>query len=286
MSPQQCSENYQNVRHGPNYCTAKVPVQSGLNVKAWRKYEKLISEIDETLVDHIEYGFTMGIDHQANIDIPVTNHPSARENYSVIDQFIIKHHSDKSILGPYKVNPFPVPVHPSPMQVVTSASGKQRAVLDMSYPQQSSVNKSIPATWTDIHGYQGDFKLPTHDNICKAVLQTPDPVMFICDLRGYYMQIPSDWRDTPFMVITWRKAIWLHRRLPFGCRSSCLHAQRVTDAVVLIFTRTTSTHISGYVDDFASIVAKIRSALAYAAFHALLDELGLLRSVEKDQEPF
>ena len=263
-----------------------MPVESKLNVKAWRKYENLISEIDQTLVDQIEFGFTMGIDHDANIDIPVTNHPSARENYKVIDEFIIKHHSSNAILGPYHVNPLSVHVHPSPMQVVTSASGKQRAVLDMSYPQNTSVNKAIPKQWTDIHGYQGDFKLPTHDSICKAALQTQDPVMFICDLRGYYMQIPSDFRDAPFMFLTWRQALWFHRRLPFGCRSSCLHAQRVTDAVVLIFTRTTKTHIDGYVDDFASIVAKIRSALAYAAFQALLDELGLDRSVEKDQSPF
>ena len=171
------------------------------------------------------------------------------------------------------------------MQVVTNASGKQRAVLDMSYPANTSVNHAIPKTWTEIHGYEGQFKLPTHDNICKAALETENPVMFITDLRGYYMQIPSDWRDTPFMVIAWRGALWLHRRLPFGCRTSCLHAQRVTDAVVKIHVRLTRTHIDGYVDDFASIVALLRSASAYAAFHALLHELGLDRSEEKDQHP-
>ena len=121
---------------------AKIQVQSDLNVNAWRKYEKLISEIDETLVDQIQYGFTMGIDHQAHIDIPVTNHPSAREHYKIIDDFLIKHHQSNAILGPYHVNPFSVPVHPSPMQVVTSASGKQRAVLDMSYPQNVSINSN------------------------------------------------------------------------------------------------------------------------------------------------
>ena len=285
MDPAICRDIHDAVKSEPNYCSKKIPVQSALNISAWRKYEPIIVEKDETLVDQLECGFTMGIDRNVHIDVPVTNHPSAREHYKVIDDFLIKHHENNSILGPYRTNPFNVHVHPSPMQVVTNASGNQRAVLDMSYPASSSVNHAIPKTWTDIHGYDGEFKLPTHDNICTAALQVNDPVMFICDLRGYYMQIPSDWRDTPFMVISWRGALWLHRRLPFGCRSSCLHAQRVTDAVVLIFVRITSTHIDGYVDDFASIVARLRSAAAFAAFHALLDELGLLRSVEKDQHP-
>ena len=262
-----------------------MPVQSDLNISAWRKYEPIIAQKDKTLVDQLQCGFTMGIDRSVHVDVPVTNHPSAREHYKVIDEFLIKHHASGAILGPYKSNPFSVHVHPSPLQVVTNASGKHRAVLDMSYPASSSVNHAIPKTWTQIHGYDGEFRLPNHDNICKAALQTQDPVMFICDLRGYYMQIPSDWRDTPYMVLTWRGSIWLHRRLPFGCRSSCLHAQRVTDAVVLIFVKITSTHIDGYVDDFASIVARLRSASAYAAFHALLDELGLFRSIEKDQCP-
>ena len=53
----------------------------------------------------------------------------------------------------------------------------------------------------------------------------------------------------------------------------------------LIFTRTQRTHIDGYVDDYVSVVTIIRSASAYAAFHALLHELGVERSEEKDQMP-
>ena len=237
-------------------------------------------------MDQLDFGFHMGIDHKFDFNIPVTNHLSARENYSAIDDFIIKHYQDGSLLGPFERNPFTVRAYPSPMQVVFSSSGKVRPVLDMSYPQKTSINDSIPRTWTDIQGFDGDFKLPTHEDVCRAVLQTPDPVMFITDLKSFYMQIPSDWLDTPYMCLTWRNALWLHRRLPFGCRSSCLHAQRVTDAVVLIFTReNNNVHISGYVDDFASVLRRLRSALAYAAFHKLLDRLGLLKTLEKCQSP-
>ena len=287
VSPEAVRQCYNQVMtgNGPNYCNAKVTCESNLNIQAWRKYEHIIREKDSTLVDQLAYGFTMGIDHNADINIPLTNHLSARNEPQVIDEFLTKHYKQKSMLGPYSTNPLPVPVYPSPLQVATSASGKKRAVIDMSYPANKSVNSAIPRVWTEIQGFDGVFKLPTHDRICQAIVSTPDPVMFITDCRGYYMQIPSDWRDTPYMVITWRKAIWLHRRLPFGCRSSCLHAQRVTDAVCLIFTRIHAAHLDGYVDDYVSVVTIVRSASAYAAFHGLLHELGVERSEEKDQTP-
>ena len=285
ISADSVHDNYVKVAHAPNYCNAKVPVDTQLHVNNWKLYSSILNELDETLIPQIEYGFHMGIDHSFGFSIPVTNHPSAREQYQVIDDFIIKHYESGALLGPYSQNPFPVWAFPSPMQVVTSASGKTRPVIDMSYPKKASINDAIPKKWSDIQGFHGEFRLPTHEDICKAILQTDDPVMFITDLKSFYMQISSDWRDAPLMCITWRDALWVHRRLPFGCRSSCLHAQRITNAVVAIFTRTNNVHISGYVDDFASILRRLRSAIAYAAFHKLLDELGLLKTLEKCQFP-
>ena len=285
LSPDQVLNAYNQACPGPNYCNNRTPVTSNLKLEGWKKYEAIIAEQDVTLIPQLECGFTMGINPDCDIQIPVNNHASAYKEYQVIDKFVVKHYNDGSILGPYKVNPLPVDIKPSPLQVAESSSGKKRPVLDMSYPKGKSVNNAIPEKWNEISGFEGEFKLPTHDNICKAILSTKDPLMFITDLQAYYMQLPSDWNDTPLMAFIWRDAIFLHRRLPFGCRSSCLHAQRVTDAVCRVYCRLTGQHIDGYVDDFASIVARLISAHAYAFFHALLDELGLLRSIEKCQSP-
>ena len=276
---------YSRLSDKPNYCDTKIHVDSHLNLDTWRHYEPIIARKDRTLVDQLDFGFHMGIDYSYPFAIPVTNHLSARQNYETIDQFIIKHYEDGALIGPYRTNPFPVYARPSPMQVVTSASGKVRPVLDMSYPRSASINDSIPRTWTDIQGFEGEFKLPTHEDVCREILRTENPVMFITDLKSFYMQIPSDWKDTPFMCLTWRGAIFFHRRLPFGCRSSCLQAQRVTDAVVLIFTTEHNVHLAGYVDDFTSILRKLRSASLYAIFHKLLDDLGLWKTLEKCQSP-
>ena len=281
VSPSQINNIYQSIVPGPNYCGSKVPVQSDLNIEHWKEFAPIVDKIDQTLIAQLECGFTMGIDYHADIEIPVTNHLSARQDYQVIDEFVMKHYQTGAILGPYERNPFPVAVKPSPMQVATSSAGKKRPVLDMSYPRGKSINDAIPSEWNEIHGFDGSFKLPTHDNVCHAIVTTPDPVIFISDFKSYYMQIPSDWADTPLMCFTWRSAIWLHRRLPFGCRSSCLHAQRVTDAVVAIFRARTGRHLDGYVDDMISVLTKIVSAHCYAYFHWLCEYLGLGIAIEK-----
>ena len=121
----------------------------------------------------------MGIDQTCEINIPVTNHLSARKEFTVIDEFVTRHYQSGAILGPYHHNPFPVMAKPSPMQVAMSALGKKRPVLDMSYPTGKSINNAIPQNWNDIHGFEGIFKLPTHDKIYTAILSTPEPRMFI-----------------------------------------------------------------------------------------------------------
>ena len=270
---------------GPNYIVKALPADNNLNVENWESYRHIVDQFDPHLIDCVKYGFPMGIDRKFDINVPVTNHKSAREHYRVIDEFIVKHHKTRAILGPYQTNPFPVEAHPSPMQVVFSSSGKACPVVDMSYPRGHSVNDSIPREWTEIPGFQGTFHLPTHDKICAEILKVKDPLMFVTDLSSYFMQISSDICDAPYLCVTWRGALWFIRRLPFGARSACLHAQRVTEAVVSIFRNTTSYHVDGYIDDFCSIVRRVMALVACRKFGDLLETLGLDKTVEKCKLP-
>ena len=112
-------DNFISVDSPPNYIGAMHPVQSNLNIDAWKKYAPIIDPVDPTLIPQLEFGFSMAIDFSHDIQVPVTNHPSAREEFAVIDDFIIKHCQSGALLGPFQKNPFSVPVYPSPMQVVT-----------------------------------------------------------------------------------------------------------------------------------------------------------------------
>ena len=227
----------------------------------------------------------MGIDRDKTVSIPYTNHKSAVANPEVIDSFIIKHYQSGAIVGPYMVNPLPVSVHPSPLQVAVSSSGKKRPVIDMSYPKGSSVNDAIAEDWAKMPGFTGTFRFPTHELLCAKILSMQDPLMFITDLSAYYMQLGSDVNDLPYMCFAWRGALFLHRRLPFGCRASCLHAQRVTDAVTHIYTVESRNFIVGYVDDYASLVEALIAAAAEKALYVLFEKLGLGTTPEKSMSP-
>ena len=269
----------------PNFIAKTLPVDTHLNVSAWQSFREVIDPLDETLVDQIVYGFTMGINREHHISIPFTNHRSARVNYSDVDSFVMKHCATGAILGPYDCNPLSVPIHPSPLQVAVSNSGKHRCVIDMSYPPQTSINSAIPTEWTQVPGFKGEFKLPTHDRICTHVLSTPEPHMFVADLAGYYMQIASDLSDAPYMCFCWRDKVFIHRRLPFGCRTACLQAQRVSNAVAAVHKSRSPGELEPYVDDFDAVCTASLSAKTYIEFHDLLRILGLLATPEKDIPP-
>ena len=169
---------------GPNFITQKHIVDSDLNLHNWEKYRDIVDPLDSSLIDSLKFGFCMGIDRDSVISIPYTNHKTAIQEFSVIDDFIIKHHANGAISGPYATNPLPVKVHPSPLQVATSASGKKRAVIDMSYPHGSSVNDAIPKDWNLIPGFTGEFKMPTHEDLCREIVSLKDPVMFVADMAA------------------------------------------------------------------------------------------------------
>ena len=259
----------------------KVIVNSELNLHVWEKHRPIIESVDNTLVDNLKHGFCMGIDRSKTISVPYTNHKSAIEHYEIIDEFIIKHYNSKAIAGPYKVNPLPVMVHPSPLQVATSSSGKRRAVIDMSYPSGTSVNDAIPDQWSLILGFTGEFRLPTHEQIGERILDLEDPLMGLTDLKAYYMQLPSDPCDYPYMAFSWRRALWVYLRLPFGCRSACLHAQRVTVAVCHVYKKLSTNHVAGYVDDYCDVNERVVALPAHNTLHCLLDDFGLGRTAEK-----
>ena len=61
----------------PNFLHCCIPVQSGLNIKAWRHY--LSNYWDQQLCDLLEFGFTLDFDRSCQLDSTKENHASANE---------------------------------------------------------------------------------------------------------------------------------------------------------------------------------------------------------------
>ena len=69
----------------PSYLHCRIPVQSGLNIRAWRHY--LSNYWDQQLCDLLEFGFPLDFDRSCRLHSIEENHTSANEN---MDQNISK----------------------------------------------------------------------------------------------------------------------------------------------------------------------------------------------------
>ena len=70
----------------PNYMKCCIPVQSGLNIKAWRAH--LSNYLDQQLCDLLELGFSIDFNRNCILNSTEVNHTSAIQNSQHISQFI------------------------------------------------------------------------------------------------------------------------------------------------------------------------------------------------------
>ena len=88
-----------------NFCGARIPVKSGLNIRFLR--EKLKDFHNYEIVDYCEFGWPVG-----NVGVPralgrmVENHKSAVEFPEEMNQYIKKERERGTLIGPFKKNPF------------------------------------------------------------------------------------------------------------------------------------------------------------------------------------
>ena len=260
---------------GPNFVQKSVLVDTSLNFDSWMKYAHVFSDEDPSLLDQILYGFPTGASHPENILVPFTNHASARRNPQIVQDYINKHLQTHAVYGPFEVNPLDQRVIVSPLQVAFSNAGKPRVCNDLSF-SDCSVNSCISDEWNEFPGYSGDLELPSIDDLVQAILDRGKGcLLWKTDFSAYYKQLNSDPGDLPLLSFAYAGKLYFEARLPFGLRSSCLNAQRVTKAVIKIFRSISRAFCAGYIDDVVAVSLAIAAAEDYDSFILLCEELGL-----------
>ena len=272
-------------RPGPNFIRKKAMIDSNLNFQAWRQYSHIFSPLDPALLDQLMWGFPVGVTDPTTLSVPYTNHASARNNPQVVEEYILKHLDTKAIYGPFDCNPLDVPIIVSPLQVAFSSSGKARVCNDLSYGQVS-VNSQISDDWSTYPGYEGDLQLPTIDDAVEAILECgPGCLLYKTDYSSYYKQLNTDPGDIPLLGFAYAGKVFFEARLPFGLRSSCLNAQRVTSAVINIFHHYSPSFLAGYIDDCLGVSLSVRAHQDYHIFITINNEVRLLCTLPKCVAP-
>ena len=148
----------------PNYMKCRIPVQSGLNIKAWRAY--LSKYWDQQLCDLLEFGFPLDFDRNCNLNSTEMNHFSAMQNPQHISQFIQEKLAYNAMLGPFDSKPIHMHVSPLLARDKQNSSSK-RTIMDLSWPKGASVNDGVQKN--TYLGTEYDLHYPSVDIITNSL---------------------------------------------------------------------------------------------------------------------
>ena len=187
----------------PNFMQARIPVQSQLNVNAWKRY--LTNYWDSQLTELIEFGFPLDFNRSSPLIHEPGNHKSAVEFPADIEAYIEEEKKYGTLLGPFDNHPIPSG-HCSPfMTRAKPNSDRHRIIIDLSWPLGASVNAGIDKT-----SYLGNvFSLtfPTVDDITSQLKHLGHgALLYKIDVSRAFHHIKIDLGDYDLLGLEWQGA--------------------------------------------------------------------------------
>ena len=266
----------------PNFKESKLPVPSTMNIGLW--HELITGYQDTEVVDFLTYGWPLGYVKETLPVTAVKNHKSALQFSGHIDDYIQKELSYGAIIGPFEENPFDIPLAFSPLSSVPKKdSVERRTVMDLSFPDGTSVNDGIPKAT-----YLGDpFKLhyPATDHLIKLINDKgPMCLLYKVDIKRCYRWLPVDPFDFHLLGMSWRDKVYFDTKMPFGVRTGAMAAQRTTNAIMYMY-RNMGFDAVNYIDDIGSAEHSAKANEGYVSLIGLVEQLGFPVANEKCSPP-
>ena len=228
----------------PNFMKCRIPVQTHLKPQVWQKY--LTNYWDRQIVDLISFGFPLDFDRSSPLISTYENHSSAVQYPDQVDKYIQEELQHQAILDPFQKLPFKV--HFSPLMTRTKQnSSKRRTIMDLSWPQEASVNAGVKKNiYLDTY-----FKLyyPSVDDITTALSNLgPGAMMYKIDISRAFRHLRIDPRDIDLLGSSHYDA-YIDVSLPFGFRHGSIFFQRCSDAIRYIMKEHGFPDLWNYIDD-------------------------------------
>ena len=264
----------------PNYREARIPLVSGLNIKAWETYLK--DYPDPLLIEYLKFGFPMSIlDYDALRITSVVNHHSATQFSQAVDEYFKKELDHRTVLGPVNAIDSDM-VHCSPLLTRPKDVVKRRVIVNLSHPIKNSVNEFVDAFRFDHRPFT--LKLITTDDIVKEILSLNDPMLFKIDVARAFRNLRVDPVDVMKLGMTWRGQYYLSSAVVFGWKHGTASFQLVADAISYIMAQE-GCKVLAYVDDFLVVAERHIAQKLYNRLSDLFIELGLPINIEKRTPP-
>ena len=267
----------------PNYRGAQIPVHHDLNMEVWKSYAHLLE--DTSLLSMLEFGFPAGYVAPYPPPTSLVNHSSALGHAQHVAKYIETELGHRALIGPFPVSPFRGWTRENPLMTRPKRdSSDMRVILDLSFPEGSSVNSAIPRDKLD--GAQFKLRLPSPDMLARRMLQLGRRcLLYKIDLSRAYRQLRSDPLDWPLLGIQWQGKTYLDTAIPFGLRHGASACQRTSEAIVTIAAHECSAWALPYIDDTAGAALPDVADAHYQGTLRVMDSVGLQVAPHKCQAP-
>jgi len=228
-------------------------VSSPVNISLLEK--ELASHPDREFVEFLSEGFHFGFDigyYGPDRSKVSRNLQSARDNPEVVDAYLQDEIRKGRIMGPFDSPPFenfqcqPIGIVPK------KVPGKFRTIMDLSYPEGSSVNDFI-------NKEEFSLKYVTVDRAIEYILQLGRGCFLSkVDIEGAFRIIPICPENFRLLGILWKEKYYYDTRLSMGGRSSPALFDRLSEALEWLAARKYGVdYICHLLDDF--LVAELPS---------------------------
>ena len=273
----------------PNHLGARVQLPHvKLKVERWRHH--LVGYEHVELVQHLEFGFPLGLNTLPDLKSTTRNHGSAYQWYSHVDKFICTEIKEGGMAGPFKLAPWWNMVL-SPVMTAHKKPLSRRTVFDATFGEKS-LNNATPSD--SYMGQPTHYTFPKIEDYREMILKSgKGAFMWKRDLSRFFLQLPLDPTEFHRVGVIWRGLYFFFIGLAFGLRHSGLNGQRVTDAVAWILRGLGQQsedgkpfNVCNYVDDLGGVEGdKARAEDAYSKLGSLFRDLGLDESLKKAEPP-
>ena len=265
----------------PNYKGARIPVFSGLNIKAWRQV--LCNYDIPNLVEYLEFGFPLGVDYSIfnfkNFD---KNHLSAIQRPEGVAKYFEIEVEKQAMFGPFDKPPFKN-IHYSPLMARDKPDGGVRIIVDLSWPQGNSLNSCVPSDIYDDIPFL--LKYPTIDQVVERIqCLGPSAMLFKVDLERAFRNLRVDPYAYPLLGLKWDDVTYVDVGVPFGLKTGAAMCQMCTDAITLTL-RKRNVWLINYLDDYIGVAPPEVANNHFLALKNLLQYVGLPSNSKKVEEP-
>lgn len=177
----------------------------------------------------------------------VTNLTSAYDHEEIIEKYLKKETDKGRIAGPFSEIPFPV-FQISPFGVVAKKlPGSFRIIVNLSYPEGSSINDNIPRKYAEV----------SYSSIQEAakliILAGKGSFLAKTDIESAFRLIPLNPNQYHLLVYQWKNYFYYDKTLPMGASSSCQIFEAFSSALEHAAIVAGIKHILHYLDDFLII---------------------------------